>query len=190
MMMTRQGAPDDIDDNERVVRICDAAGCQLPGLFRAPKSRRQLREYYWFCLEHVRAYNAQWDYFKGMSRLAIEREAEKVYTWDRPTWAAGSAPFTGRTWINGSGIFGEDGAGSAQSAGADGPRDTAGLVVTLAVLDLKPPQDFAAIRAQYRQLVKRHHPDANGGSQAAEERLKRINQAFDVLRALYGGDVS
>ena len=188
--MARQGSPDDIDQHEGVVRICDAAGCQLPGVFKAPKSRRQLREYYWFCLEHVRAYNTQWDYFKGMSRLEIEREAEKVYTWDRPTWAAGSAPFTGRTRVNDSGLFGEDGAGSAQSAEADGPRDTAGLVAGLAVLDLKPPQDFVAIRAQYRQLVKLHHPDANGGSPAAEERLKRINQAFDMLRALYGDDVS
>jgi len=29
--------------------------------------------------------------------------------------------------------------------------------------------------------VKRFHPDANGGDKTAEERLKRINQAYTFL---------
>ncbi|MFP3701988.1 DnaJ domain-containing protein, partial [Burkholderia sp. SIMBA_013] len=56
----------------------------------------------------------------------------------------------------------------------------------LVVLDLAPPVDFPRIKARYRELVKIHHPDANGGDKAAEEKLKEINQAYNTLKACYG----
>ena len=49
-------------------RTCDSPGCEALGEYRAPKSRRDLKNYWWFCLEHVRAYNSTWDYYKGMSQ--------------------------------------------------------------------------------------------------------------------------
>ena len=54
-----------------------------------------------------------------------------------------------------------------------------------AVLDLEPPVEFKAVKARYKELVKRHHPDANGGDRAAEERLKTINEAYTVLKGFY-----
>jgi DnaJ-domain-containing protein 1 len=57
----------------------------------------------------------------------------------------------------------------------------------LVTLDLPPDADFAAIKIRYRQLAKQHHPDANGGAKEAEERLKSINQAYNILKAAYGG---
>ena len=51
----------------------------------------------------------------------------------------------------------------------------------LAALDLRPPVTVAAIKVRYKVLVKRHHPDANGGSRKAEERLKTINIAYGTL---------
>ena len=51
-------------------------GCGAQGEYRAPKSRQNLHEYWWFCLEHVRAYNSSWDYYKGMSPA----EFEQVFT--------------------------------------------------------------------------------------------------------------
>ena len=47
-------------------------GCGAQGEYRAPKSRQNLQEYWWFCLEHVRAYNGSWDFYKGMSPGQIE----------------------------------------------------------------------------------------------------------------------
>ncbi|MFO1060844.1 MAG: DnaJ domain-containing protein, partial [Dongiaceae bacterium] len=35
---------------------------------------------------------------------------------------------------------------------------------------------------RYKSLVKRLHPDANGGDKAAEERLKHINLAYSTLK--------
>ena len=60
----------------------------------------------------------------------------------------------------------------------------------LAILELTPPVTFAAIKVQYKMLVKRHHPDLHGGSKEAEERFKGINQAFTVLREIYDPEES
>ncbi len=49
------------------------------------------------------------------------------------------------------------------------------------MLDLKPPVTVDAVKARYKQLVKRHHPDVNGGDKASEEMFKRINQAYHTL---------
>jgi curved DNA-binding protein CbpA len=51
------------------------------------------------------------------------------------------------------------------------------------VLDLTLPVSLAEVKKQYKQLVKRHHPDANGGDKDAEERLKSINEAYATLRS-------
>jgi hypothetical protein len=61
-------------DNDPNLRRCDSPGCDLPGEHRAPKSREQLHDYHWFCLEHVRAYNNAWNYYAGMSEDEVESE--------------------------------------------------------------------------------------------------------------------
>jgi DnaJ-domain-containing protein 1 len=53
----------------------------------------------------------------------------------------------------------------------------------LAVLELSPPVTWAEVRARYKALVKRLHPDANGGDTSAEEQLKLVNQAYGTLKA-------
>lgn len=52
---------------ETSTRRCDKSGCSQPGQYRAPKSPKQLDDYYWFCKEHVREYNTNWNYFQGQS---------------------------------------------------------------------------------------------------------------------------
>jgi len=64
--------------------------CTAAGGYRAPKSRTSLNEYHWFCLEHVRAYNASWDFYKGMTPSQIEAQTRSDTGWQRPTWPLGS----------------------------------------------------------------------------------------------------
>ena len=64
-------------------------GCEAMGEYRAPKSRRNLKDYWWFCLEHVRAYNSTWDYYKGMSPGEIEAQLRADTAWQRPSWPLG-----------------------------------------------------------------------------------------------------
>ena len=71
------------------LRLCDHPGCDAGADFRAPKSRLELDRYYWFCLEHVRAYNSAWNYYAGMSETEIESEIRYDTVWQRPTWKLG-----------------------------------------------------------------------------------------------------
>ncbi len=69
-------------------RTCDMPGCGAQGEYRAPKSRQNLHEYWWFCLEHVRAYNGSWDYYKGMSPGADRSAAARRHRLAAPVLAA------------------------------------------------------------------------------------------------------
>jgi DnaJ domain len=53
----------------------------------------------------------------------------------------------------------------------------------LGVLELSWPLTRADVKSRYKELVKLHHPDANGGAREAEEKLKQINAAYSTLRA-------
>jgi DnaJ-domain-containing protein 1 len=172
------------------VRACDHPGCAAAGDFRAPRSRAVLDEYYWFCLQHVRAYNAAWNYYAGMSEAEIEREIRNDTTWQRPSWPLGSrhGPSPGARWNDPLGVF-EEGEGAA----SDGPRQERARArrlpseqeAALKVFELDPPFTLVHLKARYKELVKLHHPDRHGGDKAAEERLKVINQAYSTLKASY-----
>lgn len=173
-------------------RCCDYPGCEQAGEYRAPKSRSQLNDYYWFCLGHVRDYNKSWDYYAGMSTAEIEREMRQDTTWQRPSWPLGKWATQDRFLrdrvVKGFGFeFGRDSAGAADGE-AETRRRPAPTpeMEALAVLNLTPPVDFARIKARYRELAKQHHPDINGGTREAEEKLKEINHAYNTLKACYG----
>ena len=70
-------------------------GCEAMGEYRAPKSRRDLKDYWWFCLEHVRAYNSTWDYYKGMSPARDRGAAARRYLLAAPVLAARQAGHDG-----------------------------------------------------------------------------------------------
>jgi hypothetical protein len=169
-------------------RGCEIPGCREDGQYPAPKARDRLREYYWFCLDHVRQYNAAWDYYRDMSQAEIEAHLRHDTTWRRPTWRIGGARSLDFDLADEFGLFEHDGAGAQAERArrkAAGRHQSGSEIQALAVLDLEPPVTFARIRARYRTLVKRHHPDANGGDRQSEERLKLINQAYTTLRGVY-----
>jgi len=180
-----ENSPFILSDRPVTQRGCDCPGCIEKGDYRAPKSRDNLHDYYWFCLDHVREYNKQWDYFAGMGMDDIEAHIRKAAVWDRPTWPIGA--FRAREQQIRDEIAREF---FPDEALPEQPQPTQAMSKAerdaLTLLELLPPVDFAAIKAQYRILVKRHHPDANGGSPQSEETFKNINQAFAVLKQIYG----
>ena len=173
------------EDRPVRVRGCDSPGCNQPGDFRAPR-RRDAPEYYWFCLPHVREYNSNWDYFAGMSPADIEAHIRRSTVGDRPSWPLGEWRQHEQS-IRDKAMheFFGDGFTRANEAPPASPPMSSAERDALAVLELVPPVDLTAIKAQYRLLVKRHHPDANGGSHVAEERFKSITLAFAALREIY-----
>ena len=177
---------------------CDMPGCGIPGGYRAPRSRTSLNEYWWFCLDHVRAYNAKWDFYKGMSPAQIELQLRADTSWQRPTWPLGhlgAAAMSEEALRDPLSILAalheRPRRGAADRAPADrapANRAPAELREPLATLGLGWPVTMAALKTRYHELAKRHHPDANNGDQAAEERLKLINLAYAALRGKLAGE--
>lgn len=154
----------------------------LEGQYRAPKSRATLNQYHWFCLEHVRAYNASWDYYKGMTPGQIETETRHDASWQRPTWPLGSLGRKGfdethlRDPLE---LLATGRVKQGQQRRSNTPTE---LREPIQTLGLEWPVALDALKTRYKELAKRHHPDANGGDRAAEERLKSINIAYAAVR--------
>ena len=168
-------------------RECAIAGCQGEGAFKVPKSRDNLSTHMWLCLAHAREHNEKWDYFAGMSEREIERFRNEAIIGHRPTWPLGKRAAGGpRTAGN---YHVEDGyAVFAEPEDTPTPHRPVRFLTPLQrqafdILNLESSASLIEIKARYKELVKRFHPDANGGDRGAEERLKQVIKAYGVLRA-------
>ncbi len=164
-------------------QLCEMPNCQALGEYRAPKAKTDLRHYFWFCLAHVRAYNASWDYYKGMTPGEIEAALRHDTAWGRPTWPLGrigSAAWEAEVLRDPLHILASAGIRkSREPAEAAVPTE---LREPLAALGLDWPTTMDRLKSRYKELAKRHHPDANHGDKGAEERIKTINLAYAKLR--------
>jgi len=166
-------------------RSCDWPGCDSrEGHYRAPVSPDALRTYRWFCLEHVREYNRAWNYYAGKTEEEIEADVRKDTVWWRPSWPLGGMG-RGPHGLGEEGIsdgFGPMGGGAGGNGGNGtrrGPQTPE--IKAMAVLDLHPPLTVSAVKTRYKELVKRHHPDANDGDKASEEKFKQIADAYQTI---------
>jgi hypothetical protein len=169
-------------------RLCDHAGCHAAAATRAPKSRDMPSEHYWFCLPHAAEYNRQWNFFAGMSEAEItERIVQDQTTGGRPTWSfkAGArnreAAASRGDFRDSLGLFAEQQRRTTTQRPND-PRLGKLERVALEDLDLELSADGPAIRQRYLELVKRCHPDANGGDRSAESRLQKVIKAYKTLQ--------
>lgn len=176
----------------RGLRCCDHPGCREEGRFPAPKSREPRDGRWHFCLDHVRQYNAGWDFFRGMSADDVERYQRQDVLGHRPTWRLGTRPQREepQVWVKDDlGILAEVGiklgAGRRKTKAElqlDPRERDALLELGFDLSKLTLPLRKSELKAQYKLMVKRYHPDANGGDKQAEERLKSINQAYAFLQ--------
>ena len=163
--------------------ICEWPGCQAAGEFRAPRGRHQLRDFMLLCLEHVREYNLGWNYFSGMSEDEVEAHRRADSTWHRPSWPFG-ATVTNDEWRDPFDLFE---AGFAQKRQTRNPSDwrhdlDPTTVQMMSVLALEPGFNLEELKDRYKQLAKANHPDLHQGDKAAEERLKKIIEAYKYLK--------
>ena len=175
----------DVRESVSTTRPCAETACTGDGAYRVPKSRHQLDEHIWFCLEHARAHNESWNYFSGMSDDEVRAFQTEAVVGHRPTWPLGKRaahPKNGQAHVyDVYRVFGDN---VEETAPRRPVRPlTRPQAVALEVLNLEPTATLHEIKARYKELVKRFHPDANGGDRGAEERLKKVIQAYGVLRA-------
>ncbi|MEM8797599.1 MAG: DnaJ domain-containing protein [Pseudomonadota bacterium] len=181
-------------------RVCDWEGCNKKGLHKAPKGRDREGEFYYFCAEHVREYNKNYNYFSGMDDDTIASYQKESSIGNRPTWEMGvnswgkhaRGPGNGRPppgvkpWLHRArdphGFYGSP--GKPQDGAASGKRKVKRLEKQyLDKLGLSAEATPREIKSKYKQLVKMHHPDANGGDRSSEDRLREIIQAYNFLKS-------
>ena len=147
------------------------------GLYPAPKSRDALRDYLWFCLDHVRAYNKSWNYYDGLQGAALEAEIVVLQHGSAKLEICNGQP---------SEDYFEDPLGLFDFGQRNETKSDRKLTTeerkAWKTLNLAPVNDFDIVKKRYKQLVKENHPDKNGGDAYAEERLKDINLAYSLIR--------
>jgi hypothetical protein len=173
---------------------CEHAGCARAGEFRAPMGRGKEGRFFRFCLEHVREYNASYNYFAGMNDEALRDYQKQEEIGHRPTWKLGVNSKAARMAQRGRVANGEAGpdvqdafnlfgaARAARHAARQEPRHSALARKALDTLGLDETADSAAIKSRYKELVKRLHPDANGGDRSREGALQEILKAYQQLK--------
>jgi len=179
---------------------CGWEGCDKPGTYRAPKSQASNGEFHTFCLEHVRAYNKSFNFFAGQSDDEIsEFMRNAARTGERPTWDMGAnahgagnpkprqrktRDFSGKRFSDPHNLF----ARLARNQGRTNPTAEKERRVlepdrrALEALGLEGRRPSDEIKAAYKTLVKKHHPDANGGDKGSEDRLRAIIAAYTHLK--------
>lgn len=170
---------------------CMEPGCDGPGEFRAPHPegasfRDQPAPYRWFCLEHVRAFNARYNYFAGMSVDEINAAQRPYAGWETETraFATGGADRP-PAWADFADPLDAIGARfRARAAGArkDGRPLSEADRRSLRVLGLAADVDRRALRERYAELVRRYHPDRNGGNRSFERQLQEVIAAYQQLK--------
>ena len=168
---------------------CDHPGCLNAGEFRAPMGRDREGQYFCFCLDHVREYNASYDYFSGMSDDAVARYQKDAIVGHRPTWnmgvnrTAGESSSTDDLHPDSLGIFRAH-ARTWRPAAAHKPRYSHATMKALGALGLDETADAGLVKSRYKTLVKQLHPDANGGDRSSEDKLREIIRAYNFLKTI------
>jgi hypothetical protein len=183
--------------------MCEAPGCKNKGGHRAPKGRGHEKEYWHFCLNHVREYNQGYNFFQGMAPDAVASYQKDALTGHRPTWKMGANggkkgkpadldidgamdPFKMFDEMNGRNRWRVN-----SSAKAEAKPETRKIFnaekKALLVMGLGPDATLETVKAKYKMLVKQHHPDANGGDRSTEDRLIEIIKAYNYLKTVVRG---
>ena len=162
---------------------CEAEGCAEAGEYPAPRfSRQHARDYHYFCLQHVRKFNKQYNFFTGMDEDAVQSFMKDAVTGHRPTWRMGRDHTLSAHNLEESirRFFGDPSA----PAETFQPLLPQALRRALGIFSLSHPTASKDIKKRYKQLVKIYHPDVNKNSDAAEK-FKEIMESYQLLMDYY-----
>jgi len=179
---------------------CDWPECDKPAPHLAPKGRGREGEYFNFCVSHVREYNKNYNFFRGMSDEEATKFQEGANTGHRPTWKVSSNRKIGDFDADQWGLAGRrrPNVGADQFTTED-PLEILGRraaearenkparklppMAKRALIELGLPQNASAedIKVRFKELAKRHHPDSSGGT-GSEEKLRDVLKAYNYLK--------
>jgi hypothetical protein len=172
---------------------CEWAGCKEKATHKAPKGRGREKDYWNYCIGHVRQYNANYNYFVGMKDDEVLAYQKDALTGHRPTWKMGTQKRSKPDFdaaMDPLGVIRElNGRAAGVNAQPDPDHKPKQRIVrnverkALETLGLEAGVTAAQVKARFKELAKRHHPDANGGDKSSEDRLVEIIQAYNHLKS-------
>ncbi len=171
---------------EGATSLCAVPGCRRPGEYRAPVQPANFDgpgAWQLLCLEHVREHNMRYNYFAGMTPEEITEAQGPFGGWERPSrrfvhsgadpapaWSDFSDPLDAIA-----ARYGHPGRVARSRFSRDEQR-------ALGALGLGEDADLHAVRQSYSQLVRRYHPDRNGGDRSQESKLRAVIDAWQLLK--------
>lgn len=173
-------------------RLCSAPGCDAPGEFRAPADGPRSGfdgpgAWRFLCLDHVREFNQRYNFFSGMSADEIAAQQRPYAGWERETRAfASSGADRPPSWADFQDPLDAIQARFRNTRPAerqDGRQLSGDERKALKILGLEIDADRRTLRQRYSELVRRYHPDRNGGDRSHESALQQVIEAYQKLKS-------
>ena len=162
--------------------ICDWKNCNKIGAYKAPVERDNSKKFRLLCVEHIKIFNKNWNYFENMNDQEIEFFIKSDLTWHKSTKNFGSSEnFFNILWNN----------ALDDKLNILKPQILRSLKKTktsktdrdaLEVLELNDETKWEEIHSKFKVLVKKYHPDKNQGNKKFEDKLKKITLAYSQLK--------
>ena len=165
--------------------ICDWKNCKEIGLYRAPLEKDNSKKFRLLCLDHIKIFNKNWNYFENMNDQEIEFFIKSDLTWHRPTQKFGTADnFFNILWNNALGdkfSFFKDDEKEYKNKNrklTEKDRDA------FKIMEIEYNADWTSIQKKFKTLVKKFHPDKHSGNKQYENKLKKITMAYTHLKMM------
>ena len=170
--------------------ICEWNNCSNLGEFKAPVEKDNSKKYRMLCLEHVKEFNKNWNYFSGMNDEQVLNFLKSDMTWHKPTQSFSSSDnFFKILWNNA--LKDEldkvklDNNYNYMRKFKYNNND----IKAFSILGIDIGLKWEKIQEKFKKLVKKFHPDMNSGNKKYEEKLKIITLAYTQLKKTYRGKI-
>ena len=166
--------------------ICDWNNCSEEGLYKAPKERDNSKNFRLLCLNHVKEFNKNWNYFSGMNDEQIISFLRSDMIWHKPTQSFSSSDnFFKILWNN---VL-DDGLNIKDATNGNIKNKQLNFnendLKAFNILGISVGLRWEMIQKKFKKLVKKFHPDMNSGNKKFEDRLKVITLAYTQLKNTY-----
>ena len=166
--------------------ICDWNNCLEEGRYKAPKEKDNSKNYRLLCLEHVKEFNKNWNYFLGMSDDQIMDFLRSDLTWHKPTQSFGSSDnFFKVLWNNALKDEMDRIKYNYDFNHMNKFKFNNNDIKAFDILGLTVGLKWEKIQEKFKKLVKKFHPDMNSGNKKFENKLKVITLAYTQLKNTY-----
>ena len=166
--------------------ICDWNNCKEIGKYKAPVEKDNSRKFRMLCIDHIKEFNKNWNYFSGMNDQEVINFLKSDMVWHKPTQSFDSSDnFFKILWNN---------TLKDESKKQGFKNDLNHMrqfkfdhkdIKAFSILELSVGLKWQKIQEKFKILVKKFHPDMNSGDKKYEEKLKLITLAYTQLKNTY-----